>query len=105
MEFFVGNIPASHSTSQQQASSSYDVCGYGFVENSPAMSETNQQHPSRSHDVCGPYLEYSLKTLRPERCKCIFTFNYLLPPMNNYNITLKFNYFIAIKFRQRNSIR
>jgi len=47
-----------------------------FAGNIPAPSETPQQQPIRSNDVCGPYMEYTLKTLRPKRSKYTFTFIY-----------------------------
>ena len=49
-----------------------------FAGNIPAPSETSQQQPSSSYDVCGPYMEYTLKTSRPERSKYTFTFIYFL---------------------------
>jgi hypothetical protein len=45
-----------------------------FVGNIPATTETTQQQPSSSNDVCGSYMKYTLKTSNPERCKYIFTF-------------------------------
>jgi hypothetical protein len=44
-----------------------------FVRSIPAPPKTFQQEPSKSNDVCGFYMEYTLKTSRPERCKYTFT--------------------------------
>jgi len=48
-----------------------------FAGNIPTPSETPQQQPIKSNDVCGPYMEYTLKTLRPKRSKYTFNFIYL----------------------------
>jgi len=52
-----------------------------FAGNIPSQPETSQQKPNISYDVCGPYMKYTPKASRPERCNYIFTFIYLLPPM------------------------
>jgi len=70
-----------------------------FAGNIPAPSETPQQQPIRSNDVCGPYMEYTLKTLRPKRSKYTFTFIYLFPLMYNYNSTLIFIVFYSCKIQ------
>jgi len=70
-----------------------------FVGNIPAPVGTPQQHPSSSYEVCGSYMEYIPKTSRPERCKHIFTFNYLFPPMYNFSSTLIFIVFYSHKFQ------
>jgi len=46
----------------------------GFVGNIPAPAQTSQHQRSSSYDVCVPYMEYTLKSSRPERCKYIFLF-------------------------------
>jgi hypothetical protein len=49
--------------------------GYGvFVGNISAPLNTSQQQPSSSNDVCVTYMEYIPKTTRPERGK----YTYLL---------------------------
>ena len=53
-----------------------------FAGNIPAPPKTFQQQPS--NDVCGPYMEYTLKTSRPKRCKYTSTFIYLFPLMYIY---------------------
>jgi len=68
-----------------------------YVENIPPSSETSQPQPSSSYYVCAPCMEYILKTSRPERCKYIFTFIYLFPPMCNYNTTAIFIVFCSYK--------
>ena len=60
-----------------------------FVGNIPAPPETSQQQPSSSNDVCGSYMENTLKASHSLRCKYIFTFIYLCP-MYNYNSTILF---------------
>ena len=67
-----------------------------FAGNIPA-SETSQQ-PSSTYGVCGPYMEYTLKTLRPKRSKYTFTFIYLFPLMYN-NSTQIFIAFYSCKFQ------
>jgi len=47
-----------------------------FAGNIPAPPKTFQHQPS--NDVCGTYMEYTLKTSRPKRCKYTFTFIYFL---------------------------
>ena len=69
-----------------------------FVGNIPAPPKTSQQQPSSSNDVCGPYMEYTLKTSRPKR-KYTFTFIYLCHPMYDYNSTLIFNIFYSYKIQ------
>ena len=70
-----------------------------FVGNISAPAETSHQQPSSSYDVCGPYMEYTPKTSRPERCKYIFVFTYLFPPMYNFSKTLTFIVFCSYKFQ------
>ena len=65
-----------------------------FVGNIPAPPETSQQQPSSSNDVCGSYMENTLKASHSLRCKYIFTFIYLCP-MYNYNSTLIFIVFYS----------
>jgi hypothetical protein len=43
-----------------------------FVGNISGPPNTSQQQPSSSIDVCGPYLEYIPKTTRPERGKYMY---------------------------------
>jgi hypothetical protein len=74
-----------------------------FAGNISALPNTSQQEPSSNNDVCGPYMAYTLKTSRQERCKYTFTFIHLCR-MYNYNTTLIFISFTAIKFSQHNSI-
>ena len=69
-----------------------------FVGNVPAPPKTSQQQPSSSNDVCGPYMEYKLKTSRPKR-KYTFTFIYLCHPMYDYNSTLIFNIFYSYEIQ------
>ena len=45
----------------QPWSSSYVFVKGLFVGNIPAPAETSQQQPSSSYDVCGPYMEYTQK--------------------------------------------
>ena len=55
-------------------------CGFVngvFVGNIPAQPETSQQQPTSSYDVSGPYMEYTPKTTRPERCKYIYIFTFI----------------------------
>ena len=57
----------------QRCSSS---CGYFkglFVGKIPAPPKKSQLQPSSINDMCGPYMDYTPKTSRPERCKYIFT--------------------------------
>jgi len=49
-----------------------------FVVNIHVPPKTSQQQPSSSDDVCGSCMEYRPNTSRPERCKYIFTFIYSL---------------------------
>jgi len=70
-----------------------------LVGNIYAPPKTSQQQPSSSNNVCGSYMEYTLKTSRPERCKYTFTFIYLYPPMHNYNSTLIFIVFYSYKIQ------
>jgi len=67
-----------------------------FVGNIPAPPETSQQQPSSSNDVCGSYMGNTLKSSRPERCMYIFTFIYLCP-IYYYNSTLLFIVFYSYK--------
>ena len=56
-------------------------CGFDrdlFVGNIPSQPKTSQQQPYSSNDLCGPYIDYTPKTSRPERCKYIFTFIYFI---------------------------
>ena len=62
----------------QRWSPSYRFVRGLFEENIPAAPKTSQQHTSSINDVCGPYMEYTLKTSRPQRCKYILTFIYFL---------------------------
>ena len=75
-----------------------------FVGNITAQPETSQQ-PNSSHNVCGHYMEYTPKISRPERCKYIFTFIYLFPPMYTYNSTLIFISFAPTSFIQQNTLQ
>jgi hypothetical protein len=68
------------------------------VGNIPAPPKTSQQQPSSSNDMCGPHMEYTLKTSRPKR-KYTFTFIYLCTPMYDYNSTLIFNVFYSYKIQ------
>ena len=69
-----------------------------FVGNIPAPPKTSQQQPSSSNDVCGSYMEYTLKTSRPKR-KYTFTFIYLCHPTYDYNSKLTFNVFCSYKIQ------
>jgi hypothetical protein len=70
-----------------------------FVGNIPAPPKTSQQQSSSSNDVCGSYMEYTLKTSCPKRCNYTFTFIYLCPPMYDHNSTLIFNVFYSYKIQ------
>jgi len=70
-----------------------------------APAQTSQQQPSSSYDVCGPCMEYTQTTSGQERWRYIFTFIYLYRPMCNCNSTLIFIAFAATKFKQHNALQ
>jgi hypothetical protein len=82
-------------------------CGFVnrvFVGNVSAPPNTSQQQPSSSYDVCGPYMEYIPKTTRPACGK--YTYLHLLfSPVYIYNSRLIFIVFTATKFRQHNELQ
>jgi hypothetical protein len=69
-----------------------------FVGNIPAPPKTSQQQSSSSNDVCGSYMEYTLKTSRSKHFKYTFSFIYFCP-MYVYNNTLIFIFFYSYKIR------
>jgi hypothetical protein len=77
-----------------------------IVENFSARPNTSQQQPSSSNDVCGPYMEYVPKTARPERGKyiylCLFISSYIYIIIT---VDLYLLYFTATKFMQHNELQ
>ena len=74
-----------------------------FVGNIRAPPNTSQQQPSSSNDVCGSHMKCTAQTSRPERCTYIFTFIYFLL-CTIIAVPWYLLSFTTIKFRQHNSI-